>query len=461
MRAAAALALLALAPVHAADWIRLETPHLEILTDAGERTGRRVLDRLEQIRQILPAGARDGRLSLRVAIFKSKDEFLGFAPIRSADGFYQTGLERDYIVAHSSAPLSRVVVHEYVHFVLHQDRRELPNWFDEGLAEFYSNVEIRGNRLRLGEPLDTHLALLQRERWLDAATMLAPPPADEQQRTGSVYYAESWALVHMLNLSPDYRAGVPRFAELLAAGRTDTDAFAAAFGRSFPQALADLRTYVARGPRSVTVDAPPLEETAAPEPERLDALDALLARGELALRCGRIDTARPLYERAAREHPDDARAESGLGTLAMAAGDRDQARAHLDRSLELDPTSAAAWFEYAMLEQDDGAGFARISELLEHVVSLNPDVGQAHLLLGVRATDDDDLVSAVEHLRAATRLMPRKSDAWHALAYAELKRGDTGEALRAARQAVRTAASESQARMAGALLDALVDGRVP
>jgi tetratricopeptide (TPR) repeat protein len=455
MRLWAAVSLAAIAPAWAADWIRLSAPDVEIATDAGERAARQVLDRLDQIRRAVPGASGPARRALRLIVFASDREFRTFAPDSASSGFYRGGPERDYAALAGAAGFTRVVAHEYVHFLLHQQPRTLPGWLEEGLAEFYSNAAVDRGRARLGAAIEEHATLLRRGAWLDAGELRSPPAADENERRGSLYYAQSWALVHMLRLAPAYRGGVDRLIALLDAGQDEPEAFQAVFGRTLETALAELKNYAAAGFRTVTVEAPPAPERAAPALERLDELQALLLRGELALAAGRRDTAKLLFERAARGYPEAARAVAGLGALALAEGDRAAARAHLERAASLDAADGGIWFQYALIEQESGAGLDRVTELLHRAVALNPDLGEARLLLGVRATDAGDLETALVHLRAAARLLPRRSYVWHALAFAELKRGDTAAAAVSARQALRTAVNPQQERMARALLETL------
>ena len=124
--------------------------------------------------------------------------------------------------------------------------------------------------------------------------------------------------------------------------------------------------------------------------------------------------------------------------------------------MQLDDKDASILFEYALLERDAGAGNDRVRELLEKVVALNPNFGEAQLLLGVRATDDRRYDAAITYLRNAARLLPRQSYVWHALAYAQQKQGLYPDALDSAQRAVRTASSNEQEHMAVALRDALL-----
>jgi len=444
-----------------ADWLRLRGTNTELLTDAGEKEGRRALTRLEQVRAVMPsAGDQSGR-ELRVVLFDSEKEFREYARSGSTAGLYLSGLERDYIVTYAGGELPRVVTHEFVHFVLNQTPVPLPRWFEEGTAELYSNTQINTKRVRIGKELESHMNLLLARPWLPAGQLASERPAAarnqyDQEQAESMFYAESWALMHMLNLSPSYRDRLPQFITFLANGTDGAEAFRMAFGRDFERAVAELPAYLKKI-RSVKLDIPPPAPIAIAKAEPVPEVDALLLRGDVALRRGLAEQARTLFEQAARAHPDSATAEAGLGMLSMTLNRQGDARRHLERALQLDEKDATILFEYALLERDAGAGTERVRELLEKVVTLNPNFGEAQLLLGVRATDDRRYDAAVTYLHQAVRLLPRQSYVWHALAYAQQKLGHYAEALEAAQRAVRTASTDEQEHMAEALRDALRD----
>lgn len=439
------------------DWLRLRGTRTELLTDSSEKEGLRALTRLEQIRALLPASGDDSGRELRVVLFDSEKEFREYARSETISGLYQSGLERDYIVTYAGGELPRVVTHEFVHFLLHQTPAPLPRWFEEGTAELYSNTQINSKRVRIGKEIESHMNLLLARPWLTAKQMAAERPgmAPDQEESESMFYAESWALMHMLNLSPNYRDRLPQFIMLLANGKDGEEAFRAAFGRDFAKALAELPGYLKKI-RSVKLDVPPPPPFVAPKTEALSDVEAELMRGDVALRRGLADQARALFERAAREHPDSATAQAGLGMLAMTQNRPGDARRYLEKALKLDDKDATILFEYALLERDAGVGTERVRELLEKVVALNPSFGEAQLLLGVRATDDRRYDAAITYLHDAARLLPRQSYVWHALAYAQQKLGNYPEALDAAQRAVRTASTDEQERMAEALRDALL-----
>src|SRR5204863_7477517 len=68
---------------------------------------------------------------------------------------------------------------------------------------------------------------------------------------------------------------------------------------------------------------------------RLLAADGGLARGEL-------EHAEGLFEQVAEADPRNAIAHVGLARVASRRGDRDGARGHLERALDIDPDEAAA-----------------------------------------------------------------------------------------------------------------------
>ncbi len=452
MRGVAAILVLAL-PLSAADWIRLRAPGVELLTDAGERAGRKTLERLNRIRSLFDEGPvrrpvqQSNTPELRIVQFASEREFRGYTENPATDGFYQSGLDREYIVLHGTGRTPRVVAHEYIHLLLNRGTAPLPRWFEEGTAELYSTFETRGSRIVLGNPIPEHLATLREKPQLNAKEFL-------KAGTGSpLPYAQSWALVHMLNLAPAYRSGLPRFAELLAAGSEAETAFDQAFGRSLPQALVDLTAYVPRM-RPVTVDASPaapLNLSVSP----LTETASLLARADLAMRANRTALATSLIDRAAKLRPGDPQVQTAVAMLALGRGDRDAARNLLERATATGASDASLWFEYALFERESGAPQARVHELLRKSISLNPNLAEARYLLGVQLGDSGNDEEAVEHLHAAVRVMPRQSLYWHALAYSLDKLGRRSEAAEAARRALATAATSEQEQMAKVLLDSL------
>ena len=83
---------------------------------------------------------------------------------------------------------------------------------NEGLAGYYSTFQVRpdGRSALMGGLIIPHLQLLQTERLLSLRELLAVDQDSPMYNEGarrSVFYAQSWALVHLLlNGQPDRRA---------------------------------------------------------------------------------------------------------------------------------------------------------------------------------------------------------------------------------------------------------------
>lgn len=455
---AIAVALLAALPAAAA-WLRLTSPNFELLTDAGEKQGRDALIRLERIRSVFggAAGAKPVPLSVRVFVFRSERAFRAFRPNESTTGFFQGGPERNYIAMHGgSGETLRVIHHEYVHMVLNHSAASLPQWFEEGLAEFYSTIDKRGDNVVIGVPVENHIRTLLLAPWIDAAPFGAVnkrSPLYNERDTAGLFYAQSWAMVHMLNMSPPYRRVLPRFAELLEKGYPAELAFQEAFGVSWENALTDCKSYVRA--RRFTVaqvfhgsDAP-VETEVTPLPEA----DAALAQVELLLALGRDDPAEKMI--------GDLRKSGGLdsadgllaqGLLALHRKRSAEAENLLRQAREKGSRRADAWFESATLARERGAPRDEVRVLLRETVGRNPKHAEAQFLLGLMESQDGRVRESIGPLEQAVRILPRQSYFWHALALAYHQLRRTDDARLAARRAAESAATQEQLDMARAAL---------
>lgn len=428
-------------------WLRLLSPHFEVLTNAGDKLGREAVQRLEEIHAAFAPGA--SVLPVRVYLFRSGSDLKPYRTADTTSGFFQSGPERNLIVIGYAGPETyRVVFHEYVHLVMNHTRARMPQWFEEGTAEFYSTLEVTGGKLRVGRAIPMHVGLLRAGEWLDAGTLFGvtkdSPYYSERGKVG-VFYAQSWALVHMLNLAPGYREGMARFAQ--------GASFEEAFGKTPEAALRDLKEYIAAGrfrfvdleygERAGRVDIPaePLEET-----------DARLALAALLMETGKLKEAGQAYRKLARENPDHAGIETALGGLALRQRDHKQARQHLRRAIELGSRQAATYFEYAMLLRESGGDQGEVAANLRRATELNPNFAEAHFLLGLMFTYQKRDAEAIPHFERAAAILPRQSYFWHALALARQRTGDAAEARRAAARALENAVNRNEADMAQAAL---------
>jgi tetratricopeptide (TPR) repeat protein len=420
--------------------------------------GREALARAELARRVFSDTFRSRTpLPLPIHVFAvSSARFMAVRPGQNTRGFYQSAPERDYIVLDASSPLSRVVFHEFVHLVLHHTSGPLPRWLEEGLAEFHSTLEAAEGKLRIGLPIDAHLRILAARPWLSgeqiAQVTKDSPYYNEADRSG-VFYAQSWALVHMLRLDEDYRSGFAEFLSLLDRGQPPAAAFQQAFGKSLSEAVTDLKTYLGR------TGLPVLEMEATLDPAPPAAVlaefsdwDGELAFAELALACGQPREAEKIQRRLSQKPLDNAGTVAALGMLALARKQTGEARRYLELAMKLPDPPADVYFEYAMLLRDQSAAPDTVRPYLEKAVRINPRYAEAHFLLGFYEAAADRHREAVTHLEQAASIFPRQSYFWHALALSYHALGRREQARSAAVRALDSAATTEQAEMArGAL----------
>ena len=449
---AACLFLLSALCANAA-WLRIASPNFELYTNAGERQGRLVLEQCEQVRMVFlqANGVKDDPLPVRLYLFASEGDYRPFRLSQFTRGYYQSGPEKDMIaILASGADTPRIASHEYVHIVLHHSSAQLPRWFEEGTAEFYSTLDVDDDRALIGRPISQHLEVLERMAWLDAGR-LAAFGREADDRTG-LFYAQSWALVHMLNLSAHWRQGLPQFAALLAAGTPAEEAFGKAFGRGLPAAISDLRDYIdGRNLPSIETAVKPVGSVSlrinpVKEPE------ADLARAELLIAIGKADEAEKIYQKLIREGRQTIENATGLGLLALARNDYAAARSHLQKAIDMGASDGRTFFEYAMLLRETGADRGEVTHWLRRTVEASPNFAEAHALLANAAQREGRLTEAIDHLKRAASILPRQSQFWHALALAYHQAGERELARSSARRALDAAATDAEREAAQAAI---------
>lgn len=454
LRCAAVLLTLAMAPELTATgrWLRLKSANFEVLTDSGPTAGRETLRRFEQIRQVFEARTRRGNLSplpVRIFVFGGESEFRRFQVHEHAAGYYQGGQERDYIAMYSNgADPYRVVFHEYSHLVLRHAARNVPVWFNEGTAELYSTVGFSGSGIRIGDLIQTHVLTLRGVQMLDLPTLLevdhSSPHYNERGKSG-IFYAQSWALVHMLNFSPGYRPGMANFLEMLLSGEVHALAFQRAFGKTLADVQRDLTQYVRQDRyEAVKVQSIPVSRLKPAAAETLDAVEAELALADLLLAIRKDDAAEEIYSRLAAAHPKNPEIQIALGDLALRRNGNAEARRRYEMAMAMGSSSGRLHYDYAMLLREDGGSDGEVLRHLRQAVKLSPDLFDARHYLGYVSLRERRFPEAIEHLRHAVHLQPQKASVWEYLALAYHYSGDKAHARGAAKSARQAAATPEE-----------------
>ncbi|HZG51922.1 MAG TPA: tetratricopeptide repeat protein, partial [Pyrinomonadaceae bacterium] len=454
---------LAGASAFARGWTSVRSENFVVLSNAGEGEARHAAARLEELRAIfsrLQAGdGFDVSMPVTVLLFQNGGDYEFFKPTYRGDlrrdvaGYFQFSPDINYItlsrnVGSGRDPLS-VLYHEYVHALVRNNYAGAPVWFNEGLAQYYSEFELSADRrrVRLGGELTHRLDSLARGRFLPLETLLSADSSSahyQQHDKHAVFYAQSWAFVHYLlsDAGGGRQAQLRRYLELTSAGAPVEEGFREAFKVDFGRMESALAAYVraARYPERTESFDTPVPSGAKLESRALTEAEAQAALGDLLLHTNRPDDAEEYLARALKLDANLAAAHSSLGLMRLQQNRPGEARAHLERAVGLAPENHLAHFYYADLLRREGletektvAGYAATTRLiraeLKKVIELAPTFLEAYALLGrvdlERSPRLDETFALLGH---ALTLAPRRAEFKLLLAQLHARRAEFARA---------------------------------
>jgi hypothetical protein len=348
---ALACALIAFCAVPAAaEWRRLDSPNFIVIGEVSERNLWRVAAQFESfretLRRVLSADATAAPVPTVVIVFPNLRAFEPYQRLYEGKAVNAAGAfhgDRDFnyitILDDGRHDGIRVIFHEYAHLVISNIAMNLPPWLNEGLAEYYSSFEIErdGREARIGRPIEGHLRVLSRFPLLPIEQLIRVDRSSSLYNEGdrrSVFYAQSWALAHMLLLGEPARVGeLADFLRHVNAGVPAVEAWQRVFGGASIER--DLQRYLRRQTfRTVRYrfeeKLTRLEATSRPLPE--PDVKALLA--SLYLRQRRYVDADRLAGEVLKTDENHGLANAVAARVDIERGDRVGAMARLG---ELDP----------------------------------------------------------------------------------------------------------------------------
>ena len=136
-----------------------------------------------------------------------------------------------------------------------------------------------------------------------------------------------------------------------------------------------------------------------------DAMLAYLKRGEIYHRRGDLTAALRDLDRASVLAPEATRPLERLGDVSRELGRYEEAAGHYAAYVARDDRSPRVLYKQALAHHRAGRT-ARVIPLLGQVVELDPEMPEAHYLLGIGLWDQDRLDEATHALRRAVDLAP-------------------------------------------------------
>ena len=386
------------------NWIQVSSPHFIVVTNANEKQGRRVADQFERMRSVFhavfPKAQVDPGMPILVLAIKDEKDFDALEPQEylakgslKLDGLFLRTADKNYVLmrldAQGEHPYS-VVYHEYTHLLLSK-MEFMPLWMNEGLAEFYQNTEIQQKDALLGEPSADDILWLRQNRLLPLPVLFTvdhSSPYYHEEKKGSIFYAESWALTHYLEMD-DFSHKTHHASDYLALLAQQVDPVTAAtkaFG-DLKHLQDELDKYVHQtsGFHYLKMATTTEVDDSAFKVEPLSGAQSDAVRADFLAYNGRTKDAEALLDHVLQEDPHNLSAHETKGFLEFRQGHLDEAKKWYDQAVQLDSKSFLAHYYFAAISMNagDAAEQEKVESSLRAAIQLNPQFGPAFDRLAV------------------------------------------------------------------------------
>jgi Flp pilus assembly protein TadD len=406
------------------EWVEVKSPNFSVVTDAGEKRGREVAMRFEQMRAVFGALMIKANVSLpiplQIVAFRNTKEMQQVAPLfkgkpTKVAGLFQGGSDRSFIMLDLSVENPwTVVFHEYAHELMNGN---LPSvsapWFEEGFAVYFSSIDVDNKEARVGKIAHQDYEVLQQLGMMRVADLLRvqhnSSTYNENGDHRSTFYAESGMMLHYIYDNLLF-AKVGIYFDLVENKHVPVEnAIQQAFGMSAAQFDKTLHGYVDSGQyKFYSIPTP-----ASISSKNYTATSLSTATGNAVLADIHLHSAD--YQK--------------------------QALSEFQDILKSDPKNAAACrgLGYGYLQQQDFSHAAEYFKQASELDSKDPRVHYYNALLMVRENGfrgGPDLPVMTKELEASIQLDPNFADSYALLAFAQSTAGKPAEGIATMRKAL-------------------------
>jgi tetratricopeptide (TPR) repeat protein len=449
-------------------WLEIHSTHFTVITDAGDKKGREVALRFEQMRAVFAGLLTKEKLyqplPVTILAFKNDKSYYQLAPLRQgkpieAPGFFLPGEDQNFFVLNLLEEESwRAVAHDFAHMLLNANYPPAQGWFDEGLAEYFSSVRVDNKQVEIGSDPELHRSLkqdlLQNQKdvhppgsltellgaqvWLSMADLFTTKHDTASYNEGThntLYYAQSWMVMHYLLHEKKLPETGTYFGLVLNQHIPVEEAIQKAYGMSAAQLEQAVKDYfhaqtpaqayhfpVPVGPEDSAITAKPMPETDA---------RAIYAELEIRIPERREYGMQELQKLIAEAAPAAASPESTSADVpekkkvVVAAGNE---IAH--RALVWDHIEHGKFDEAGAELSEAGSINPRDMWLRYYVSVLKYRVAEA------RHAEIQGLANMMQDLRGVLEWYPEFADAYDLMAVARMEGGGSSAALQAERSAL-------------------------
>lgn len=408
-------------------WVEVRSPNFSVITDSGEKRGREVAMRFEQMRGVFGALIVKAHVNLAVPLqivaFRNSKELRQFAPLFNSKptqvaGLFQGGSDRCFIMLDMSVENPwTVVFHEYAHQLLNGNMEgSLDPWFEEGFAEYFSSIEVDGKEAKVGKVPKEEYIILQQAGMMKISDLFKvrqnTSTYNENGDHRNTFYAESGMLMHYIydnQLLPK----VASYYTLRDQHVSVEDAIQRGFGWSAQQFDKNLRDYVSVGRyRYYSIANPP---GMAQNAYTVDLLSATNANAVLAdIHLHSIDYQQQAveeFQQILKADPNNGAACRGLGYAYLERRDFAHAAEYFDRASQLDSKDPRVHYYNALLTAQRGsvsdASATVIAREAQASIALDPNFADSYALLAFAQSTMGDSSNALAAMQKAVSISPQ------------------------------------------------------
>jgi tetratricopeptide (TPR) repeat protein len=450
-------------------WLECRSAHFTVMTDAGDKKGREITLRFEQMRAVFGQLLMRKKLTMPVplTIFAINDEqqYLKMAPLHDgrpidAPGFFVPGEDHQFIVLNvSQEDPWRAITHQFAHLLLNYNYPPTQRWFDEGFAEYFSSLRLSNKQAEIGS--DPELAspvsedvlgnqsevrnspkslteLLSGWVWLsvpDLFNMRHDPTSYEEGTHHTLFYAQSWMVMHYI-LNKDQLTATGTYFDLVQNQKVPVDeAIQQAYGMSSAQFDKAVKDYF-RSLKQLVADQDAVRQGASQNTRPgIYQFAAPLGPDEVVIDAKEISEADALAQMAEVmvRHPD--RREQGLREIDSVLKMTDKKGQPVDNEIA---HRALAWVHL------DRKEFPGAAEELGNAAALEPrDVWNRYYLAllkyktaQTKHEEIQGLANMMIDLKVTIDWYPDFAEAYNMLAMARIEGGGAASALESIKLAI-------------------------
>jgi len=460
---------------HHDSWMEIQSPHFTVYSNGGEHEGRKAALEFEEIRALFqhlyPTLRVDSGKPTIVFALKNEDSLKLFIPSYGQNsksmhlgGFYHPSYDKNFAVIRTdirgTGPLgNHTLYHEYTHAYFRYNFRGLPLWLDEGLAEYYGNTSIESKEAGVGMPNETQLRALKENTLLpidQLVTIDRTSPLYNTREHSGIFYAESWALVHYLMLSPDVRDQdlLNKYLHALHATDDPIEAAKQSFGdlKKFSEKLNGYIRQFSFQYQRVQLQSKLSEKDFTVR--KLSMAEGVLGVADFLLRSSHLPEGLEQLHEVEKLDGATVGYHSELGHYHLLKADYANAEKELQSAIAANANDISAHIDMAFvyLRRDNYTkeSTPKIRVELEKVLSLSPDFVPAHAFLSIAYAQEPnkDTDKAFKSARRASELEPGNLAYFIDIGKALLAAGRIPEAKKIAETAHKVATTTGDRNMA-------------